>query len=117
MLRGCRIAAGPPAGGENIGKNRNNIRKSQRVLEERMQPLSFSEIMDGLAGYRQPTTNQLAALLGQQGRIFRMIATVPVRSSLAGTHREGLYCLAGHEERLLGSLPFDARIVTKEVKI
>ena len=102
-----------PAGGEKIGKNRTTIAKIQRMLAEAERPLSFSEIEEGLRGYHQPTSNQLAALLGRFKGYFAMIATVPVASALSGSHREGLYCLRGDEERYLGNLPFDARIIDK----
>lgn len=100
-----------PAGVDEIGKNRTTIAKIQRLLGEAERPLSFSEIEEGLRGYHQPTSNQLAALLGQQKGRFARIATVPVASALSGSHREGLYCLRGDEERYLGNLPFDAIVV------
>lgn len=111
MLERLRRGAELPRGGIEIGKNRTTIAKIQRMLAKAERPLSFSEIEEGLRGYHQPTSNQLAALLGRFKGFFARIATVPVASALSGSHREGLYCLRGDEERYLGNLPFDALVI------
>lgn len=97
----------------NIGRNTATRNKIERMLLKADRPLQYSEIREGLKGYRQPTTNQLAAILGQYGYFVRL-ATIPVASTLSGSHREGLYCLKQDVSRFSENLPDGAMLVIEK---